>query len=112
MKWYKVPDFALPDGPFLKKVRVGGKSVCLVGYEGEIFAISDTCPHAGGLLSGGWCWEGKIVCPIHRYSYDLHTGKGSPGQNDFIEVYEVDKRDDGLYLGMTGFWKRVVKGFK
>lgn len=112
MKWYKVPDFELPDKPFLEKVKVGGKSVCLVGYEGEIYAISAYCPHAGGLLSGGWCVAGKIICPIHRYAYDLKTGKGDPGQNDFVEVYGVEQRDDGLYIGITGFWERVIKGFK
>jgi nitrite reductase/ring-hydroxylating ferredoxin subunit len=111
MKWYKLPD-DLPDEPFLRKVKIGGKSICLANYKGYLYAFSGYCPHAGADLSGGWCREGKIICPNHRYSYDLHTGKGSPGQNDYVDVFPVEKRDDGIYIGITGFWEKIKAGFK
>jgi nitrite reductase/ring-hydroxylating ferredoxin subunit len=106
MKWYKVPDFELTEKPFLQKIKVGGKNICIGSYEGELFAVSAYCPHAGGVLSGGWCKDGKIICPIHRYSYDLHTGKGSPGQGDYVDVYPIEKREDGVYIGISGFLER------
>lgn len=107
MKWYKVSDTPDLDKPFLKKVKSGGKNICLVGYEGELFALSAFCPHAGGDLSDGWCRNGKLICPLHRYSYDIHTGKGSEGQNDFINTYPLEIKDDGVYVGVTGFWERL-----
>jgi nitrite reductase/ring-hydroxylating ferredoxin subunit len=112
MKWYKVPGIENIDQPFIKKVKAGNKSICLVGYEGEIFALSSTCPHAGEDLSRGWCKEGKLVCPVHRFSYNLHSGRGSEGQNDYVETYAVELRRDGIYIGITGFWEKVKQAFK
>jgi|SRR5215217_3078868 len=100
MEWYKASDSAADSKPFIKRVKVKGKNLCLVGYNNEVFALSSTCPHAGADLSGGWCRDGKIICPFHRYAYDIKTGKGDPGQNDFIDTYPVEKRSDGIYVGM------------
>jgi nitrite reductase (NADH) small subunit/3-phenylpropionate/trans-cinnamate dioxygenase ferredoxin subunit len=112
MTWYKVPDLQPTNQPFIKKVKLAGKGICLVGYEGGIYALGSTCPHAGGELSGGWCKEGKLICPIHRYSYDIHTGKGSPGQNDFVDTYPVEVREDGVYVGIMSFFEKVKQAFK
>lgn len=111
MKWYKVPEVKKTNKPFIKKIKIANKNICLVGYEGEVFAVSATCPHAGGDLSRGWCNEGKLICPIHRFSYNLHTGKGSEGQNDYIETYPVKLKDEDIYIGITGFWEKIKQAF-
>jgi nitrite reductase/ring-hydroxylating ferredoxin subunit len=112
MDWYKVPDIQFTTTPFIKKVKVNGKGICLVGYEGEIYALSSTCPHAGAELSGGWCKDGKLICPIHRYSYDIHTGRGDPGQHDFVDTYAVEIRGDDIYIGITSFFEKLKQAFK
>jgi nitrite reductase/ring-hydroxylating ferredoxin subunit len=112
MEWYQVPDLLYNDQTFIKRIKVGGKVLCLVAYEGEVFALGARCPHAGGDLTQGWCTEGKLVCPIHRYSFDLKTGKGSPGQNDYIDSYPVEIRDKSVYIGITSFWERFKQAFK
>jgi len=111
MEWYKIPGIQFTEGPFIKKVKINGKNICLVGYNGQIFALASTCPHAGGELSGGWCKDGKLICPIHRYSYDIHTGKGSTGQNDYIDTFPVEIKDDGIYVGITPFWEKLKQAF-
>jgi nitrite reductase/ring-hydroxylating ferredoxin subunit len=110
MRWYKIPGIEI-DQPFIKRVKVGSISVCLVGYESKIFALSDTCPHAGGDLSLGWCNNGKLVCPFHRYSYDLQSGKGSEGQNDYVDTYPVEIRELAVYIGIPSFWEKLKQGF-
>ena len=112
MQWHKIPDVQDLHKPFIKKVKAGGKSICLVGYEGKVYAIGATCPHAGAELSGGWCKDGKIICPFHRYSYSLETGRGDPGQNDYVDTYPVEIREDGVYVGIASFgdkWKQIFK---
>jgi nitrite reductase/ring-hydroxylating ferredoxin subunit len=112
MKWYKIPDIQ-PDGnPFIKKAKAGGKTLCLVGFDNQIFALSARCPHAGGDLSTGWCKNRKLICPVHRYSYSLDTGKGSEGQNDYIESYPVEIRDNSIYVGISSFWEKLKQAFK
>ncbi len=112
MKWYKIPETISIDKPFIKKVKAGNKSICLIGYEGNIFALSARCPHAGGDLSAGWCTNKKLICPIHRYSYDLDTGKGSQGQNDYIDSFPVKIIDGAIWVGIGSFWERIKQGFK
>jgi len=106
MKWIKL-DIQLPDGDFIGMVNVEGYKRCLVKHQDEIFLIQYTCPHAGGILSGGWCKDGHIVCPIHRWSYDLKTGRGAEGQGDYINRYPIEQREDGIYTGVKeSLWKR------
>ncbi|MEE1944152.1 Rieske (2Fe-2S) protein [Pedobacter sp. KR3-3] len=107
MEWFKV-DIELPEDDFVEQIKVNGKKLCLIKYEQKIYVIQNTCPHAGGILSGGWCKEGNIVCPIHRYEYSLTTGRGAPGQGDYIDIYPTEQREDGLYVGLKeSWWKRI-----
>jgi nitrite reductase/ring-hydroxylating ferredoxin subunit len=112
MKWYKVLGDYNANEPFIKKIKAGGKNICLISNDGKLFALSATCPHAGGDLSRGWCKDAKLVCPIHRFSYDLNTGKGSEGQNDYIDAYPVEVRSDGVYIGIEGFWEKIKANWK
>lgn len=106
MEWFKV-DIELPDHDLVEQIKVNGKKLCLVKHQENIYVIQNTCPHAGGILSGGWCKEGHIVCPIHRYEYNLSTGRGAPGQGDYINIYPTEQRADGLYVGLKeSWWKR------
>ncbi|MFD1256697.1 Rieske (2Fe-2S) protein [Mucilaginibacter terrae] len=109
MAWYKAADNAEVSTPFLKKVIAGGKSLCLVHADGKLFATSATCPHAGADLSKGRCENGKLICPFHRYQYDLETGRGAPGQNDYVRTYPVEVREDGVYV-KVGSWMETLKG--
>jgi len=112
MDWYKAYDGKLKNVPLLLKIKVNGKNICLIGYAGEVYAVGATCPHAGADLSGGWCKDGKLICPFHRYSYDIKTGKGDPGQNDYIDTYPVQVRDDGIYVGMLSFAEKMKMLFR
>ncbi len=112
MEWHKVPDIQLDGQPFIKKVKVAGRILCLVGVEDKVYALAAKCPHAGGDLSNGWCKDGKLICPIHRYSYDITTGKGSEGQNDYIANYPVEIRDNGIYVGINSFWGKLKQLFR
>jgi len=109
MTWYHIPGIELNGLPFIKKTKVSGKSILIIGYENDLYALGSTCPHAGAELSGGWCKDGKLVCPLHRYTYDLQTGKGSPGQNDYIDSYALEIRAGEVYVGIEAFWDIVFK---
>jgi len=107
MQWFKVA-IEIPDQDFVEQIKVNGKKLCLIRHQQQLYVIQNTCPHAGGILSGGWCKEGNIVCPIHRYEYSLATGRGAPGQGDYIDTYPIEEREDGLYVGLKeSWWKRI-----
>lgn len=102
--WTKVLSAEEMEGTFIRKVKAGNTNVCVVGFEGEIHAVSAKCPHAGAELADGRCEQGKIICPVHRFQYDLETGKGAPGQGDYIDVFPVEIRKDGVYVKVKKKW--------
>ena len=80
----------LPPGT-RKRCMVDGKPVLVLNIKGELFAISDTCPHRGASLSGGiltghvaagapgqyaYSRAGEILrCPWHAWEFDVRTGR-------------------------------------
>jgi nitrite reductase/ring-hydroxylating ferredoxin subunit len=73
--------------------------ICVTKYEQQLFAFKDKCPHSGASFLRGTCEEGKIVCPLHRYGFDLKTGRG---HGLYLENYPV-LLHEGQYL--IGFEK-------
>jgi nitrite reductase/ring-hydroxylating ferredoxin subunit len=98
LRWYKIEE-EIPEGDFIRQVVVAGKKLCLLRNAGKVYLIQNSCPHAGGILSGGWCDQGSIICPIHRYAYNLENGRGAEGQGDYINIYPLREEADGLYAG-------------
>lgn len=104
IRWYKIYDFE-EDGTdvhplnTVRTIDIKGKLVCLGRLTDGYYAVDDRCPHAAGRLGLGKCdEEGKVICPIHRYRYDLKTGKGMQG--DYVHTYPVETRRDGVYIGV------------
>ena len=54
--------------------QIDGRAIAIFNVDGVLYAMEDTCLHAGGPLSEGRV-EGTIVtCPWHDWRYDLKTG--------------------------------------
>ena len=59
----------------MKAAKIGDKDVLIVNVNGNFYAISGKCTHAGGDLSKGTL-EGNIVtCPRHKTKFDVTNGK-------------------------------------
>jgi thiamine pyrophosphate-dependent acetolactate synthase large subunit-like protein/nitrite reductase/ring-hydroxylating ferredoxin subunit len=97
--WTKVLDInELPEGR-VKPVTCRHRTVCMTHHRGQIGALDNKCPHQGGPLGEGSIENGLLRCPWHGWDYDPITGK-APGYDDGVETFEVDVRDDGVYVGM------------
>ncbi len=105
MEWHKIYDFKMhgaePQLLFsVRTIDVNDHMICLGRLPEGYFAVSDKCPHANGRLGIGQCnEEGKVICPYHRYKYDLKTGKGDEKQGDAVQTFPVETRKDGVYIG-------------
>lgn len=98
MKWHKIPQSALESEQSIQLVKLDGRKFCLIRENNNWHATSVKCPHAGANLAGGWCENGKLICPYHRHQFDLIDGRGSIGQNNAITIYRLQQREDGLYI--------------
>lgn len=100
-RWRKVKDDrprTLGEGK-LMQLTLAGRTLCIVRMNGLLHALSDACPHQGRSISGGWCDEGHVVCPFHRFHFDPVTGKARHGVCSNIDVFPLEERADGLYVG-------------
>ena len=92
--------------PYLKPVSIHafGKKICLVHAPDGFYAVRDKCPHNGFALSSGYCTpESSLVCPVHRYHFDLKTGKALSGMATRVETYVIKIFSDGVFLGEEEF---------
>ena len=49
--------------------------IALFNVDGDILALDNTCPHAGGPLGEG-SLEGEVVeCPWHGWEFNVRTGQ-------------------------------------
>lgn len=74
-----------------KRVVIDGKPILVLNIKGEVFALSDTCPHRGASLARGiltghvtssapseyvYTRSGEILrCPWHQWEFDVRTGR-------------------------------------
>jgi len=101
-QWHKIAE-SLTEIKFsangLAEVKVNNKVICISQYKNQLFACTQKCPHAGGVLADGYIDAvGNIVCPIHRYKFNPQNGRNVSGEGYFLKTYPVEVRKDGIYI--------------
>jgi 3-phenylpropionate/trans-cinnamate dioxygenase ferredoxin subunit len=107
IRWYKLFETVeeananLPVGA-VTTILVNRKKICLAHTSEGFFAVNDKCPHNGASLGNGYCTaEGAVVCPLHRYRFDLKTGRAKSGVGDFVQNYPIEIRNNGVFVGFS-----------
>lgn len=82
-------------------VEVQGKKICIGKFEDGAFAFSYKCPHAGGIFADGHIDAvSNLICPLHRYKYNMQNGRNVSGEGYYLKNWPVELREDGVYAGM------------
>jgi 3-phenylpropionate/trans-cinnamate dioxygenase ferredoxin subunit len=103
MHWVLVTDAPLsldwPDNQLLD-LEVDGKKITLAKFKDGHFAFAQKCPHASGRMAQGYINPlGQVVCPLHRYAFDMKNGRNTTGEGYFLKTYPVELRPNGLFIG-------------
>lgn len=81
--------------------EINGKSICITKFEEGWFAFTAKCPHAGGLLADGYIDAiGNVVCPLHRYKFNIKNGRNSSGEGYALKTYPAQCNSDGIFVGL------------
>ncbi|HVZ96889.1 MAG TPA: Rieske 2Fe-2S domain-containing protein [Chitinophagaceae bacterium] len=114
LKWYKIADNAA-ELPFndnrLTEIKVHEKKVCLIKTQNGIRACAARCPHAGGEMSEGFLDKNEnIVCPVHRYVYNIDNGRDLNNEGYYLKIYPVQINAEGIFIGIEeggifGWWR-------
>jgi nitrite reductase/ring-hydroxylating ferredoxin subunit len=101
--WYKIgeseADIRWQDNGMCL-AEAGDKKITLARFNGKLFAFAWKCPHASGIMADGYINAlGHITCPLHRYRFDMETGRNTSGEGYYLKTYRVENREDGVYVG-------------
>jgi nitrite reductase/ring-hydroxylating ferredoxin subunit len=70
-------------------ITLADKAIALFNVGGQIYAIDDTCPHAGSSLGNGKL-DGRIVtCRSHGMKIDVVTGRFPASEGFAVASYPV-----------------------
>ncbi len=77
-----------------------GKKLTLAKHMDGVFAFAHKCPHASGIMADGFIDAvGNVVCPLHRYKFNIETGRNTTGEGYYLKTYPTQQREDGIYIG-------------
>ena len=101
MAWTKMTTIAeLPPGS-LREVQRDGTIFALCNVDGDIRALSGTCPHQGGPLGEGTLNGGVITCPWHMWEFDSATGSCAFNGAIKVSVYSVRVDDQDVLMDLA-----------
>lgn len=88
----------LPPGESLV-VTHDGERIAIFNVDGQYYAISEMCPHAGGPLSEGYVSGTSVMCPWHGWTFDLCPNADPP--NDGVVRYRVKVEDSAILIEVS-----------
>ena len=77
-----------------------GRLVVLFKVAGEIFALDDSCPHAGSSLAAGRFDGRTVTCPGHGLRFDVRTGCIPAVDGLRATIYPVQLSDGEVLVGI------------
>jgi len=70
-----------------KYAEVDGFRIALFLDQGTVYAIDNTCPHAGASMAGGFVDNGCAICPWHGWRFRLSDGHMPDAEGVRIDTY-------------------------
>ena len=101
-KWFKVLAVDGLAENRVASVNCGRKTVCITRFQGKYGAMDNKCPHQGGPLGEGSIENGWLRCPWHGWDFHPLTGLSPGSHSDGVPLYEVEEKEDGIYVGIEG----------
>ena len=85
----------------LAEIDINGRTICLAKHNNQLFACTQKCPHAGGVLADGHLDAlGHLVCPLHKYKFNLKNGRNISGEGYYLKTFKTEEREDGFFVSV------------
>lgn len=100
--WHKIADNISQinfNSNGLAELNIEGKTICLAKNNNQLFACTQKCPHAGGVLADGHLDVlGNLVCPLHKYKFSLKNGRNVSGEGYYLKTFSIEERENGVFI--------------
>lgn len=77
-------------------VEVEGVGIALFNVDGMIYALDNTCPHAGGPLGEGTLHGDIVECPWHGWRFNVRTGQRPANPEFTVTCLDVAVEGDEI----------------
>ncbi len=84
-----------------KGVNVAGLPIALFRDPDNpdlIHALLGRCPHANGPMGRAWVDDGEAICPLHRWRFNLRTGRCTTAPDRSLHKFRCEVRDDRVWV--------------
>jgi len=81
-------------------VHIAQRSIALFNVDNSLYAIDDSCPHAGSSLAGGKVDGRMVQCPAHGLCFSLETGGMRYGGGLAVQTYPVSVEDGRIVISL------------
>lgn len=85
----------------MKLVHVAGRSILLVRRGGEVFGVSNRCPHMGCSLERGILRDYLVMCPCHGWKFDVRNGQYEETREITLVSYRCKIQNGKVYVELT-----------
>jgi nitrite reductase/ring-hydroxylating ferredoxin subunit len=85
----------------MKAVRIKGKPILLVRVGGEVFGVSNLCPHAGCEFQGGVLTGYIVMCPCHGWKFDVRNGQYQENPLTTLECYQCKIESGKIHVDVS-----------
>jgi nitrite reductase/ring-hydroxylating ferredoxin subunit len=82
----------------MKRVQVSGRSILLARMGGQVFGLSNSCPHMGCSLDKGLLRQYLVMCPCHGWKFDVRTGEYQENKAIKLENYRCIVKNGRVYV--------------
>jgi nitrite reductase/ring-hydroxylating ferredoxin subunit len=82
----------------MKAVRVKGKAILLVRQGGQVFGVSNRCPHMGCSFEKGILRYYIVMCPCHGWKFDVRNGQYELIKEITLESYRCKIQNGKVYV--------------
>ena len=79
-------------------VYVNERDLAIYKYQGNFYALDNTCLHRGGQLGDGHMEGPNVICPLHGWDYDVKTGVSRYEPKEKVAVYSVKVEGDAVFV--------------
>ncbi len=87
----------IPDGGG-KRIQKDGLDLAVFRRGEQVYAINDSCPHAGASLSTGRLEGLMVACRAHGLKFNISTGHSATGPGLATPCHTVYVADGMVYL--------------
>ncbi len=84
-----------------KGVSIDGLSIALFrdpNNQPLVHALLGRCPHANGPMGRAWVEDGEAICPLHRWRFNLQTGRCTTAPDRSLHKFRCEVRDGRVWV--------------